>query len=1029
MTAPTRNVTIQLDTLAGVARAGITVKANLDINEIYDGFVIADEISGVTDASGTVVLACFPNAPSPTGLGTQGSTYRFRATIQGGRKLDVRARVPDANCFLHDILVETEAVPLTAASLAVLAAQGYAVDAGNSEDSATAAAAQTALDRIATDEDQQQVDTDRQAVEAIALQFGDLDTAVGAAAASAQAAQTARTNAETAETNAETAETNAEAAQAATEAARDMALAASRIYASTAAGLAAVASGEYFYVVAAGSDDTLELYKDNAGVAEDTGKRIKSSAVIDKALLLAGVAPAAITDTVEGSTTPNTISASASFMWTNHTARTADTLLRRLAVRVSIIGTGKILVVDRHNAVLSDTAVVTAAGVNTYDLSPGVFVPAGGRVWFLAATGLLRYVASGTSYSIAASEYTGSVGDKLVAATTQAGVNVALECTFSSLASTHEARLDSVEDGAVRQASANVASSGGAVVPYYSTEEQEGTWTIGAPSLAFFEFAQDAGTDLVVGDTVTAVSADLIAATGTDHFRVKVYERATSAGDIQVIEGTSTKLAEAVITVGDFGLTLDASVTAAVKFPLTPFKVKSGMTYHVILEAFTAAQALANFGKGNVTTASESRQRRRGWYRTAASPTINNVGATSRSSTGLILAAAALPRSVLDRVIKASVSISSMDVTVLAIFERNGVARMLHTTHTIAAATGANIRYDTIYYDADADSFGVVSGTERANDPSEFIPSIGAANRVPLYNVRATASAVTAQAVWGVYASEWRMLAAELEQERRRGRMCLRKTLAKIRRGAAIEIQGFGDSIVAFQSGAAPSNTTPNGASRDNLFYFTESIGSDVTGAIPLYTAVQLGRTNDGAGTTHHKVGFVWSLVNALDDAGYTLGTDLTYDNFGIASTTTTSAWTAGAATTWLSSAAALAPDLVVINLGMNEYGGAATEANMVSIIGTFRAAGSEVVVMAPARKTNAAAATMSQWRYTHRALHRAAVYAGAAFVPTMHLYDDDYLGVMGCTALDTCSANRINHPGIREHGILGMELTKLVMS
>lgn len=91
--------------------------------------------------------------------------------------------------------------------------------------------------------------------------------------------------AETAKTNAETAEAHAETAQAATEAARDAALAAARIYASTAAGLAAVANGEYFYVVSADDDTTLELWKDNAGVALDTGKRFPNLSAVRNAVI------------------------------------------------------------------------------------------------------------------------------------------------------------------------------------------------------------------------------------------------------------------------------------------------------------------------------------------------------------------------------------------------------------------------------------------------------------------------------------------------------------------------------------------------------------------------------------------------------------------------------------------------------------------------------------------------------------------------------------------------------------------------
>lgn len=72
----------------------------------------------------------------------------------------------------------------------------------------------------------------------------------------------------------------AETAQAAAEVARDAALAAALIYPDTATGLAAVANGEYFYVVSADDAETLELWWDNAGVATDTGKRFPSAAAV-----------------------------------------------------------------------------------------------------------------------------------------------------------------------------------------------------------------------------------------------------------------------------------------------------------------------------------------------------------------------------------------------------------------------------------------------------------------------------------------------------------------------------------------------------------------------------------------------------------------------------------------------------------------------------------------------------------------------------------------------------------------------------
>lgn len=104
------------------------------------------------------------------------------------------------------------------------------------------------------------------------------ETTSVAAVVAAQA--TAETAIDALVTSAETAETNAETAQAAAETARDAALAATKIYADTTAGLAGVASGEYFYVPSAEAEESLILYKDNAGVAQEV-KRYLSSAALD----------------------------------------------------------------------------------------------------------------------------------------------------------------------------------------------------------------------------------------------------------------------------------------------------------------------------------------------------------------------------------------------------------------------------------------------------------------------------------------------------------------------------------------------------------------------------------------------------------------------------------------------------------------------------------------------------------------------------------------------------------------------------
>lgn len=141
MTTPTVPVTVTLASSGGVPYAGVTVHARLDLNEVYQGFVISNEVTGVSNASGVAVLNCFPNAPTPVGLGTQGSSYRFWAQLPGGRRLDVTAQVPNAPCTLDAIANLASAPALDAAQAAILQAQAAAGSAGSSATAAAASAA------------------------------------------------------------------------------------------------------------------------------------------------------------------------------------------------------------------------------------------------------------------------------------------------------------------------------------------------------------------------------------------------------------------------------------------------------------------------------------------------------------------------------------------------------------------------------------------------------------------------------------------------------------------------------------------------------------------------------------------------------------------------------------------------------------------------------------------------------------------------------------------------------------------------
>lgn len=111
MPAPTVAVTVKLSSLIGEAIEGATVKAKLDRNEVYQQFVVADDVTGTTDENGECVLDLFPNAlptNDPAGLGSQGSVYQVTATGTGGKKVNVQAVIPNQACDLHDVIVAEE---------------------------------------------------------------------------------------------------------------------------------------------------------------------------------------------------------------------------------------------------------------------------------------------------------------------------------------------------------------------------------------------------------------------------------------------------------------------------------------------------------------------------------------------------------------------------------------------------------------------------------------------------------------------------------------------------------------------------------------------------------------------------------------------------------------------------------------------------------------------------------------------------------------------------------------------------------
>lgn len=72
------------------------------------------------------------------------------------------------------------------------------------------------------------------------------------------------------------------------ETAAEVAAAAGRVFTTTADGIAATVDGDYFWVVSAESDETLELWLNDGGVASDTGKRTVSSVAVNNRVIRVG---------------------------------------------------------------------------------------------------------------------------------------------------------------------------------------------------------------------------------------------------------------------------------------------------------------------------------------------------------------------------------------------------------------------------------------------------------------------------------------------------------------------------------------------------------------------------------------------------------------------------------------------------------------------------------------------------------------------------------------------------------------------
>jgi lysophospholipase L1-like esterase len=314
----------------------------------------------------------------------------------------------------------------------------------------------------------------------------DVSTAISAAQAAQAAAeaanvaaQLAKTNAETAETNAETAETNAETAeaaaelaQAAAELARDASWTNNKIYATTAAGLAATSSGAYFSIPSSDANFAIELYLNNAGTAVLQKKYLSSAFTADAVTKATTLANAGLFSDTVGTATPAAGAAAFGGATTVIFDKPIphDGSVYSITISANTSGTIKIKRFTKSGTTLtfqSEISVSVSAGVNTYgpDTLSLLSVTAGDYIAVYTPTSVLKYTSTTTD-----APYFSSAGDNITTYTITAAA------TANILA---QVRLDIYGRISGLIASQTIAQQAKSVM-----DERGVTFTLGATTVA-----------------------------------------------------------------------------------------------------------------------------------------------------------------------------------------------------------------------------------------------------------------------------------------------------------------------------------------------------------------------------------------------------------------------------------------------------------------------------------------------------------------------------------------------------------------
>lgn len=334
--------------------------------------------------------------------------------------------------------------------------------------------------------------------------------------------------------------------------------------------------------------------------------------------------------------------------------------------------------------------------------------------------------------------------------------------------------------------------------------------------------------------------------------------------------------------------------------------------------------------------------------------------------------------------------------------------------------TGSLMAVDAVVLDRGSLALSVIAGEARGRDALEKRAQPANQQQVVVaYVVKTQRGIYVAPRHFGDISERYRDELNRIRSARLRGKMM---------RSETINIAGTGDSIMQLGDPTLASYTAPNGPYRDvpvtgsYLNPNSDGIQSDITGAYPLYTSVQLGMPDDGAGAVHSKLGAHWVAIDAIQKA---YDCPVNFFNTAIGGTTSASNISNGrpngsepgrlAALNAVCAAGTM--DALIVSFGMNSNTNTNVDEDLVAIANAVRAVHPDVTLIFTAQaKPNEVYRSGDAWQQQARQIQWAADYVGAVYIDMAVLWGNQ--GGPGLLATPTgfeCSTTYVNHPGIAE--------------